>query len=108
LPEIVPPDPSDWMRKGPLTVAPISSRASRTARAASSVMSMPRPLAPPKSNAARPETWPLRGVAPLKLSSTRREPPKRPAAWMRSTTVPVTALSRRAPVVRTDPRMTGS
>src|SRR3546814_9272580 len=54
-PEIVPPDPSETKRSGPVTVAPISSRSISTARSAATFTSMPKPLAAAKSNAPDPE-----------------------------------------------------
>ena len=107
LPLIVPPIPLDLIASGPVTVAAMSPRSSSRALTASRLrLSALRP--PEKSIVPLPEIVPPPGVAPPIWVSASRDPLNRPAAVSRSITVPVTALSSRAPLAWIDPRICGS
>ena len=106
-PLIVPPRPSDRMVRGPVTRAPTSSRLRSCACwALKDRFSAATP--PEKSTVPVPSILPPPAVVPASRLNTRREPLKRPSVCNCSIRVPVTALSSRALLERTEPRMVGS
>ena len=107
-PPITPPRPSVRMVSGPVTVAPRSSRLRSTAFCASTARSMPNPSAAARLKLPRADTVPPAPAFAVISSTKRREPSKRPRASRSVSKVPVIALSSRALLVRTLPRMTGA
>jgi hypothetical protein len=104
LPEMVPPLPAERISRSPVTDAAMSSRSSNRAFCARTLK-----LIPPAADRAcpSPEIRPPSAVVPWNCSIRSCEPPNRPKDWRFSITMPVTALSSRAPTVRTEPLIRG-